>query len=85
MVKIIASQVRKGNVIEDEDGKLYVVLSAESFHPGKGTPTTPIDMRRISDGIKVVVRYKTTDQSSGPLSRTRPTLTSMRTATAMSS
>ncbi len=61
VVKIIASGVRKGNVIEHEDGKLYVVLKAESMHPGKGTPTTTIDMRRISDGVKTVVRYKTTD------------------------
>jgi elongation factor P len=61
VVKVIASGVRKGNVIEHEDGKLYVVLKAESMHPGKGTPTTSIDMRRISDGVKTVVRYKTTD------------------------
>src|SRR4051794_456185 len=39
VAKIIASAVRKGNVIEHDDGKLYVVLKAESFHPGKGTPT----------------------------------------------
>ena len=60
-VKVIASSVRKGNVL-DIDNKLYVVLTAESFHPGKGTPTTQIDMRRISDGVKVSQRYKTTDQ-----------------------
>jgi elongation factor P len=60
-VKVIASQVRKGNVLE-VDGQLYVVLSAENFHPGKGTPTTQIDMRRISDGVKVSQRYKTTEQ-----------------------
>jgi elongation factor P len=60
-VKVIASQVRKGNVVEVE-GQLYAVLSAENFHPGKGTPTTQIDMRRISDGIKVSQRYKTTEQ-----------------------
>ncbi len=60
MVSVIASSVRKGNVLE-KDGKLYVVLKAESFFPGKGTPTTSIDMRRISDGVKVVDRYKTTD------------------------
>jgi elongation factor P len=60
-VKVIASSVRKGNVL-DIDGKLCVVLTAESFHPGKGTPTTQIDMRRISDGVKVSQRYKTTDQ-----------------------
>ena len=60
-MKVIASQVRKGNVLE-ADGQLYVVLSAENFHPGKGTPTTQIDMRRISDGTKVSQRYKTTEQ-----------------------
>lgn len=60
-MKIIASSVRKGNVL-DLDGRLCVVLTAESFHPGKGTPTTQIDMRRISDGVKVSQRYKTTDQ-----------------------
>ncbi len=61
MARIIASSVRKGNIL-DMDGKLYVVLSAESFFPGKGTPTTQIDMRRLSDGVKTSVRYKTTEQ-----------------------
>src|ERR1700727_2548858 len=61
-VKVIASSIRKGNIIEREDGQLCVVLSAESFHPGKGTPTTQIDMRRLSDGVKVTERYKTTEQ-----------------------
>ncbi len=61
-MRIIASNVRKGNIIEHEDGNLYVVLSAESFFPGKGTPTTQIDMRRLSDGNKTSVRYKTTEQ-----------------------
>jgi elongation factor P len=62
IVRVIASSIRKGNVIEKEDGQLYVVLTAESFHPGKGTPTTQIDMRRLSDGVKVTERYKTTEQ-----------------------
>jgi elongation factor P len=60
-LKVIASQIRKGNVVE-VDSQLYVILSAENFHPGKGTPTTQIDMRRISDGVKVAQRYKTTEQ-----------------------
>jgi len=60
-VKVIASQLRKGNIVEI-DGKLYVVLTAENFHPGKGTPTTQVDMRRISDGVKTSQRFKTTDQ-----------------------
>ncbi len=61
MVKVIASSVRKGNVLEI-DGRLAVVITAESFFPGKGTPTTQIDMRRIEDGVKVSQRYKTTEQ-----------------------
>ncbi len=61
MVKVIASDVRKGNVLEHEDGKLYVVLSHETFRPGKGTPTTTIVMRRIVDGVKTTETYKTTD------------------------
>ena len=60
-MKVIASSVRKGNVL-DIDDKLYVVLTAESFDPGKGTPTTQIDMRRISDGVKISQRYKTVEQ-----------------------
>ncbi|MER5173380.1 elongation factor P [Thioclava sp. GXIMD2076] len=60
MVKVIASQLRKGNVVEI-DSHLYVVLTAESFHPGKGTPVTQVNMRRISDGTKVSERWKTTE------------------------
>ena len=60
-MKVIASSLRKGNIVEHEN-QLYVVLNAESFHPGKGTPTTQVDMRRISDGVKTAQRYKTTEQ-----------------------
>ena len=60
-MKVIASSVRKGNILE-VDGQLYAVLSAESFFPGKGTPTTQIDMRRLSDGVKTSQRYRTTEQ-----------------------
>jgi elongation factor P len=61
VVKVIASSVRKGNVL-DIDGKLVVVMKAENIHPGKGTPVTHLDMRRISDGVKITERYRTTDQ-----------------------
>jgi elongation factor P len=61
VVKVIASSIRKGNVIEVDD-RLYSVISAESFFPGKGTPTTQIDGRRLSDGVKSTFRYRTTEQ-----------------------
>ena len=60
-MKVIASSLRKGNVVEREDGKLYVILFAENIHPGKGTPVTQLDVRRISDGVKVSERYRTTE------------------------
>ena len=60
-MKVIASSLRKGNVV-DKDGKLYVILFAENIHPGKGTPVTQLDMRRISDGVKISERYRTTEQ-----------------------
>ncbi len=60
-MKVIASSLRKGNIVEKDD-KLYVILSAENIHPGKGTPVTQLDMRRISDGVKISERYRTTEQ-----------------------
>ena len=59
-MKVIASSLRKGNVV-DMDGKLYVVMKAENIHPGKGTPVTQLDMRRISDGVKISERDRTTE------------------------
>ena len=60
-MKVQASSLRKGAVV-DMDGKLYIVLNAENIHPGKGTPVTQLNMRRISDGVKVSERYRTTEQ-----------------------
>ena len=61
MAKVIASSVRKGNVLEI-DGKLCAVLKADNIHPGKGTPVTHLEMRRIADGVKIVERFRTTEQ-----------------------
>jgi elongation factor P len=72
MVKVIASSIRKGNVVELEDGKLYVVLNSENIHPGKGTPVTQFDARRISDGVKVSQRYRTTEQIERAFVEDRP-------------
>ena len=60
MPKVIASSVRKGNILE-VDGKLYLIVTAQNIHPGKGTPVTQVDMRRLSDGVKVSERWRTTE------------------------
>ena len=60
-MKVAASSLRKGAVV-DMDNRLYVVLTVDNIHPGKGTPVTQLNMRRISDGVKVSERYRTTEQ-----------------------
>ena len=60
MVKVIASSLRKGHVVE-QDGNLHVVLTAENVHPGKGNSITNVNMRRMSDGVKVVGRWRTVE------------------------
>jgi elongation factor P len=70
-VKVIASSLRKGNIV-DIDGKLAVIVSTENIHPGKGTPVTQMDVRRIADGVKVALRFKTTDQVERAFVEDRP-------------
>lgn len=60
MVKVIASSLRKGNVVE-QDGNLHVILTAENVHPGKGNSVTNVNMRRMSDGVKVIGRWRTVE------------------------
>ena len=60
-MKVNASALRAGNVVEI-DSKLYAVLTAENIKPGKGTPVTQLELRRVSDGVKISERFRTTEQ-----------------------
>ena len=60
-MKVNANQLRQGQVV-DIDGKLYAILKADNIQPGKGTPVMQLEMRRLSDGVKTVERYRTTEQ-----------------------
>jgi elongation factor P len=57
-VKVNANMLRAGHVVE-HNGQLYSVVRAENIQPGKGTPVTQVDLRRLSDGIKVTERFRT--------------------------
>jgi elongation factor P len=59
-MKVNANQLRAGNVI-DMDGRLYTVLKADSVKPGKGTAVSALVLRRISDGIKTEMRFRTSE------------------------
>jgi elongation factor P len=69
--KVIASSVRKGNILE-VDGRLYLIVTAQNIHPGKGTPVTQVDMRRLSDGVKVSERWRTTEMVERAYVEDRP-------------
>lgn len=60
-MKVNASALRQGNVI-DVNGSLFAVLTAQNIMPGKGTPVTQLELRRLSDGVKVTERFRTTEQ-----------------------
>lgn len=57
-MKVNANTLRAGHVIE-HNGHLFAVIKAENIQPGKGTPVTQVDLRRLSDGIKVTERFRT--------------------------
>ena len=57
-MKVNANQLRQGQVV-DIDGKLYAIIKADNIQPGKGTPVMQLEMRRLSDGVKTVERYRT--------------------------
>jgi elongation factor P len=59
-VKVNANTLRAGQAVE-HNGSLFVVLRAENIQPGKGTPVTQVELRRVSDGIKVTERFRTTE------------------------
>ncbi|MEZ5826595.1 MAG: hypothetical protein R3C97_18260 [Geminicoccaceae bacterium] len=80
MAKVIASSLRKGNVV-DIAGKLYVVLVANNIHPGKGTPVTQLDLRRIADGVKISNATAPPNGWNAPSSRKSPIPSSMRMPT----
>jgi elongation factor P len=56
-VRVIASSLRKGNIVEI-DGKLGVIVATENIHPGKGTPVTQMDVRRIAEDRKHQFMYQ---------------------------
>ncbi|MBI1777588.1 MAG: elongation factor P [Proteobacteria bacterium] len=60
-MKVNANTLRAGHVVE-MNGQLYSVLKAENIQPGKGTPVTQVDMRRLGDGNKVTERFRTQEQ-----------------------
>jgi elongation factor P len=60
-MKVNASALRPGHVVEIDD-KLYAVMKTVSVQPGRYKAVTHLDLRRLSDGIKVDKRFGTTDQ-----------------------
>ena len=58
-MKVNANTLRKGNVVDRGDGKLWVVEKYEIMTPGKGASVIQVVMRDIRSGNKDNVRYRT--------------------------
>ncbi len=59
-MKIQASTVRPGNVIE-HDKKQWSVLKTEMLLPGKGNAFIQVEMRDIKSGNKTNERFRTSE------------------------
>ncbi len=59
-MKVNANQLRQGQVVEI-NGKLFAIIKADNIQPGKGTPVMQLEMRGLSDGVKTIERYRTTE------------------------
>jgi len=58
-MKVNAITLRPGNVLDRNDGKLWVVSKYEIIQPGKGASVIQVEMRDIRSGNKDNVRYRT--------------------------
>lgn len=60
MVKIIANDIRVGNIIEHKKG-LYAVMKKSHTQPGKGGAYVQVEMKEITSGIKLNERFRSTE------------------------
>ncbi|XP_020973171.1 uncharacterized protein LOC107625199 isoform X1 [Arachis ipaensis] len=59
-IKVSASDVRVGNIIEKQ-GRFFEVLKADHSHEGRGKATIKVELRDIAQGNKVTHRMNTDD------------------------
>ncbi len=59
-MKISASEIRVGNVIE-HNSKLWIVLKTQHVQPGKGGAFMQVEMKGVLDGSKLNERFRTAD------------------------
>ncbi len=59
-MKIIANDIRVGNLLEHE-GKLWVVLKTMHTQPGKGGAFMQVEMKDIRAGTKLNIRFRSSE------------------------
>ena len=60
MVKVIANEIRNGNIIEYKSG-LWEVLDVTHTKPGKGGAYIQVEMKEISRGTKLNQRFRSNE------------------------
>ena len=61
-MRVIASSIRKGNIIEREDGQFASFFPPRAFIRAKARRQPRSTCDASSDGVKVTDRFKTTEQ-----------------------
>jgi elongation factor P len=60
MPKIIATQIKPGNVLQ-HDGSLWVAVKTAHVKPGKGGAFAQVELKNILDGRKLNERWRSSD------------------------
>src|SRR5512138_3534818 len=61
MPKIIATQIKPGNVLQHE-GTLWVAVKVSHVKPGKGGAFAQVELKNIRDGRKLNERFRSADK-----------------------
>jgi elongation factor P len=62
MPKISAVEIRPGNVLQLDDGQLWVAVKTMHVKPGKGGAFNQVELKNVLDGRKLNERFRSEDK-----------------------
>ncbi|MEO0981655.1 MAG: elongation factor P [Pseudomonadota bacterium] len=62
MPKINGNEIRPGNVLQLDDGALWVAVKTNHVKPGKGGAFAQVELKNIVDGRKLNERFRSSDK-----------------------
>ncbi len=62
MPKINGNEIRPGNVLQLDDGQLWVAVKTQHVKPGKGGAFAQVELKNVMDGRKLNERFRSSDK-----------------------